>query len=209
MIFIVPLVLASTTLNLPAFDPIAATTLSFDSIEQAPEAPEASEQAQANTLATSWGKEGSRRWGIQGGYAQDVKDSDNEVITLGVEFEFFIEDNLSIDVGLLAMGVDQTGDNARGLNATLQLRWHFSTHDTWSMFIEGGAGLLRTSDNVPTLGSRFNFTPQAGIGWTFDLGNKNRWILGLRWHHISNANLYSSNPGRDSIMVWTGISFPF
>jgi len=75
--------------------------------------------------------------------------------------------------------------------------------------MEGGAGLLRTSNNVPTGGSKFNFTPQAGLGMSFDIGNNNRWLLGVKWHHISNANTYDMNPGRDSIMIWTGISFPF
>jgi hypothetical protein len=77
------------------------------------------------------------------------------------------------------------------------------------MFLEGGAGLLRTSENVPTGGSKFNFTPQAGVGFTFDVGNNNRIITGVKWHHISNANTYATNPGRDSIMVWGGMSFPF
>jgi hypothetical protein len=77
------------------------------------------------------------------------------------------------------------------------------------MFLEGGAGLLRTSQKVPSGGSRFNFTPQAGVGLTFDIGNNARWLIGAKWHHISNANMYDTNPGRDSIMYWTGISFPF
>jgi hypothetical protein len=34
-------------------------------------------------------------------------------------------------------------------------------------------------------------------------------MIGAKWYHISNANTHSSNPGRDSGMVWTGISFPF
>jgi hypothetical protein len=77
------------------------------------------------------------------------------------------------------------------------------------MFIEGGVGLLRTGDDVPVDGSQFNFTPQIGGGFSFDAGNNNRWLVGVRWHHISNANMYGANPGRDSLMFWTGLSFPY
>ena len=62
---------------------------------------------------------------------------------------------------------------------------------------------------MPENGSEFNFTPQAGFGLTYDIGNENRLIFGIKWHHISNADLYEDNPGRDSIMGYAGISFPF
>ena len=70
-------------------------------------------------------------------------------------------------------------------------------------------GLLFTEDNVPSNGSDFNFTPQAGLGFTFDAGDSARWLIGLRWYHISNANSHRSNPGRDSVMLWVGMTFPF
>ena len=112
-------------------------------------------------------------------------------------------------LGFFGMDVDQTGSNADGFNFTLQLRWHFIDANSWSMFVEGGVGLLRTGANVPTGGSEFNFTIQLGSGFSFDAGNNNRWLVGARWFHISNANTYNNNPGRDSAMLWTGISFPY
>jgi lipid A 3-O-deacylase len=160
-------------------------------------------------VPTSWGKEGTWRWGINGGWAEDAKDANNTLVNLGVEFEYFVNDNLSLDLGLYYLDVNQVGVDTTGVNLTLQLRWHFIAKETWSMFMECGAGLLRTSNDVPSDGSSFNFTPQAGLGFTFDIGNNNRWIIGTRWYHMSNANTYASNPGRDSFMIWTGISFPY
>ncbi|MDP6602032.1 MAG: acyloxyacyl hydrolase [Phycisphaerales bacterium] len=159
--------------------------------------------------AVGWGTRDSWRWAIHGGYAWDVKRSENTLGLIGVEFDYFLEDNLSLDFGFNVLGVDQRGDNATGANFTLQLRWHFAAREDWSMFIEGGAGLLWTSENVPIGGSEFNFTPQAGLGMSIDAGSQRRWLIGVRWHHISNASLYDTNPGRDSIMLWTGLSFPF
>ncbi len=211
MLQIIPLLLASTTIDFQPIDIVASTTLSMDlSYDRlAVDEPNQKQPSKTLTLASTWGKKDTWRWNIQGGYAKDVKESDNTLSVLGVEFDYFIDDNLSIDFGFLGMNVDQQGPNTRGFNFTLQFRWHFIAEDTWSMFLEGGAGLLRTGDQVPSGGSKFNFTPQAGVGFSFDVGNNNRWLLGVKWHHISNANTYSTNPGRDSIMVWTGISLPF
>ncbi len=206
MFQLLPLLLASTTISFQPIDFAVATTLSLDLSLQPNE--EQSEDLMTESIA-SWGKKDTWRWNIQGGYAEDVKESDNTLAILGVEFDYFIDDNLSLDLGFFGMNVDQLGPNTRGFNFTLQLRWHFVVEDSWSMFLEGGAGLLRTGERVPASGSKFNFTPQAGLGFSFDAGNDIRWLLGLKWHHISNANTYSTNPGRDSIMVWTGISFPF
>ena len=104
----------------------------------------------------------------------------NTLTTIGLEFEYFVEEDLSIDLGFLFMDVDQQGGDANGFNFTLQLRWHLKVEEEWSFFIEGGAGLLRTSDNVPNGGSKFNFTPQAGFGMTFDVGeNDARWLIGV------------------------------
>ncbi len=210
MIQALALALCATTAE---YQPLDIATLSSLSLGTTISQPDAATTAESPTemepMPTSWGREGTWRWGVNGGWAEDIKDANNTLVTLGVEFEYFVDDNLSLDLGLYYMDVDQVGENTNGINFTLQLRWHFIAKESWSMFIEGGAGLLRTSNDVPSDGSSFNFTPQAGLGFTFDIGNNNRWIIGTRWHHISNANTYSSNPGRDSIMIWTGISFPY
>ena len=210
MIQALALALCTTTSEYQPIDIATLSSLSLGSTLSQPDAaPIAESPTEMVPMPTSWGKEGTWRWGVNGGWAEDVKDANNTLVTLGVEFEYFVDNNLSLDLGLYYMDVDQVGDNASGINFTLQLRWHFIAKESWSMFVEGGAGLLRTSDDVPSDGSSFNFTPQAGLGFTFDIGNNNRWIIGTRWHHISNANTYSSNPGRDSVMIWTGISFPY
>ena len=208
MIQFLPLVLVAQTIDYQPIEFAAATTLSFE--RQILEQPNSeADKVSMTASAKTWGKKDTWRWNIQGGYALDVKDSDNTITIVGVEFDYFMEDNLSLDLGFFGLDIDQDGPSTSGLNFTLQLRWHFVTNDTWSMFLEGGAGLLRTGNKVPTGGSRFNFTPQAGVGFSFDIGNQNRWLVGAKWHHISNANIYDTNPGRDSIMFWTGISFPF
>jgi len=211
VIHVLPLLLSVSThtpIDFQQIDFSAVTSLSFAQQHQ-PDVIQTDPQESMEVLANDWGNKDTWRWNIQGGYGKDVKESDNTVKTIGVEFEYFIENALSLDLGFFGMGVNQEGPDANGLNFTLQLRWHFIDKESWSMFMEGGAGLLRTTNHVPADGSSFNFTPQAGLGMSFDIGNHNRWLIGVKWHHISNANTYNTNPGRDSIMVWTGISFPY
>tara|TARA_Y100001933_G_scaffold48276_1_gene46766 strand:- start:190 stop:882 length:693 start_codon:yes stop_codon:yes gene_type:complete len=157
----------------------------------------------------AFGSEGSMRWGVLGGWGVDVKGDSNNELGIGVTWEYFMVDGFAFAPELKLWGFFQDGGDAFGVGLDLLFQWHFIQRDTWSIYADGGVGLLGTSKNVPIGGSEFNFTPQAGIGATFDVGNNNRWIVGVRWHHISNAGLYSDNPGRDSVYVYTGITLPF
>ncbi len=58
-------------------------------------------------------------------------------------------------------------------------------------------------------GSHFEFTPQGGFGFTYAIKPQMRLVSGVRWHHISNARTNDSNPRRDSILVYVGVSMPF
>jgi hypothetical protein len=107
------------------------------------------------------------------------------------------------------MAFDQPGDNAVGLNLSAILRWHFVRQPDWSLYIDGGAGLLGTTNDVPQRGSSFNFTPQVGGGTTIRLNDEQRLMIGVRWHHISNADIYTGNPGLDTIFGYVGVNLPF
>ncbi|MCH2152071.1 MAG: acyloxyacyl hydrolase [Phycisphaerales bacterium] len=155
-----------------------------------------------------FGTAGSTRWTIHGGWGLDVHGS-NQEIQAGVGLQYFLIDGFAFAPELNLWGFFQTGENSFGASLDLMFQWHFLRRDSWSVYGDFGIGLLGTTENVPYDGSQFNFTPQAGFGVTWDIGNNNRWYAGVRWHHISNASLYQNNPGRDSILVYTGINFPF
>ena len=112
---IIPLLLATTplTTQLPAIN--ASATLAFEQPLEESGTPETEGVNIDNSMLT-WGKSDTWRWGIVGGYGKDVKDSDNSLMTIGLEFEYFAEDDLSIDLGFLFMDVDQVGGGANGFN---------------------------------------------------------------------------------------------
>jgi len=134
---------------------------------------------------------------------------DNYLGTAGVGLSWFFLDDLSIDIELMGIGVSQDGDDAAGFNPNLMFRWHFLPRQTWSLYADGGCGLVIATEEVPDGGSNFNFTPQIGFGATYEIGVNTRLMAGVRWYHISNARLSEDNPGRDSLMVYAGVSFGF
>lgn len=156
-----------------------------------------------------FGQRGSRRWQIHGGFGADLKRSHNRLGLAGLGVSYFIIDNVSLDAELNGLYVNQRGGDAFAGNLNLLFRWHFLAQDTWSLYGEAGAGMLLATKRVPHDGTQFNFTPQVGFGVSFDLGEDTRLMSGLRWHHISNASLYTDNPGRDSILAYIGVSFGF
>lgn len=158
-----------------------------------------------------FGEKGSRRWQVHGAYIIQPDDVQNQASLVGLGVNTFIVNDLSLNAELNGLYVRQRGDDAIAANFNLLFQWHFYPReaDDWSMYVDIGAGMLIATDRVPRDGSRFNFTPQMGGGLSFDLGNNTRLMTGLRWHHISNANLYADNPGRDSVMAYIGLSFGF
>ena len=171
---------------------------------------------EAQPPVPAFGKMNTWRWMVQGGVGFDVRTSDNLFGQIGGGVSYFMIDNLSLDLELNGMYFSQIDDDAVGINLVLLFRWHFIAKEKWSLYFDIGVGLLGTTAKVPGLmldepraGSSFNFTPQGGFGITVEVAENTRFFAGARLYHISNAQIYEGNPGRDNIFVYAGVSFPF
>ena len=166
-------------------------------------------QLQADSA--TFGTKGQKHWYIQGAAATtlDNQESDPRRFALvGAGISKFLFNGHSINLELNTIYFNQPDNDALGLNLALLMRWHFIRKPNWSLYVDGGAGILGTTSDVPSKGASFNFTPQAGGGVSFKLKHERRLMLGLRWYHISHADLFGANPGRDSIMGYVGLKFP-
>ena len=74
--------------------------------------------------------------------------------------------------------------------------------------------MLFTTDDVPAGTTRFNFTPQGGVGVYWLRGDRPSLVFGLRYHHISNAGRVQANPsrvhpnpGHDALYFYGGLSW--
>ncbi|MEO1209631.1 MAG: acyloxyacyl hydrolase [Cyanobacteria bacterium J06638_20] len=171
---------------------------------------EPTEAEPTEDASSVFGADGSERWYIHAGGATTLGGDDTSRFGLvGAGASHFFADGHSINLELNSMVFDQPGDDAVGLNLSAILRWHFVRESDWSLYIDGGAGILGTTNDVPSRGSSFNFTPQVGGGTTIRLNDEQRLMVGVRWHHISNADLFSGNPGLDTIFGYVGLNLPF
>ncbi len=171
---------------------------------------------EAQPPVPAFGKMNTWRWMVQGGVGVDVRTSDNLFGQVGGGVSYFMIDNLSLDIELNGMYFSQIDDDAVGVNLVFLFRWHFLAEEKWSLYFDIGAGLLGTTAHVPGVepdepsgGSSFNFTPQSGFGFTVEVAENTRFFAGARVYHISNAQIYPNNPGRDSLFFYAGVSFPF
>ena len=89
----------------------------------------------------------------------------------------------------------------------LLLQYNFTSGRRGVPFVQAGSGMLFTTEQVPAGTSRFNFTPQGGFGLYWFQWPRTAITMGVRYHHISNAEITRHNPRRNSLFFLAGISW--
>jgi hypothetical protein len=90
----------------------------------------------------------------------------------------------------------------------LGFKLNFGQQSWVKPFIAASVGFLYFEQDVPVPdSSRFNFTPEVGLGVQFFLAPKRALTLGYKLHHMSNASRSRNNPGMDSHVIYAGFSF--
>ena len=157
-----------------------------------------------------YGSEGSE-WILFGtGVAHDF--DDNTDFNLNVGYSRFLVDDVEWLLELSGWYHNQQGDDALSLNPAMEFRWHYYNRGDTSLFLNAGIGVLAATDDVPDMGTGFDFTPRFGAGLTHQIADDGtRLIAGLRWHHISNARMAGEdrNPSRDAPMLYVQLAIPF
>lgn len=157
-----------------------------------------------------FGEAGSRWWSIGAGVANDFADSTD--VNLHGSISWFIAQDVEFAAELGVWYYHQPGDDQAGINPNMVFRWHFVNTGTWTVYTDVGIGLLAATGEVPEGGTSIDFTPRAGLGVTHALGDDGtRLQVGVRWAHVSNARIAGDddNSGRDSVMLYAGVIFPF
>jgi len=155
---------------------------------------------------------GSWTWQVYGSATFGFDHGDIYLAHAGVGY--YMQDNFSVNleaIGGYTNNHSGEPDAGSTFGLDLLLRWHFVNANGYSVYIDGGAGMIWFNDNFPSAGTHQNFTPQIGIGFTARLADQLRLMAGVRWHHVSNAGKsgVDRNPGHDGIMVYAGLMMPF
>ena len=101
----------------------------------------------------------------------------------------------------------QDSKDRYGVGITPLLAYNFEALGKAIFFLELGAGILYTNLDPEEFGSNFNFTPQGGIGFRYEMAHSRFLKLSYRFHHISNAGIDKDNRSIDSHFFLIGISF--
>jgi len=78
---------------------------------------------------------------------------------------------------------------------------------SWKPYLEGGIGVVYTDFRIKGQGLRFNFNPQIGVGFDVTTVYDRDMTLGVRLHHLSNADLHRDNRGINSVLLVAGARF--
>jgi len=76
-------------------------------------------------------------------------------------------------------------------------------------YIEGGFGIIYTTQHTREQSTQYNFLSQVGVGLQFFLNEKYALTGGYRYRHMSNAGIDSPNRGIDHHFVLLGVSYFF
>jgi lipid A 3-O-deacylase len=169
------------------------------------------EPREENSKNLSFIEKGYKTWYLQGAAATTLDNQEPDprrFAFVGVGISEFLFNRHSINLEFNTIYFAQPGENAVGFNLALLGRWHWLKTDNWSTYIDGGAGVMGTTNDVPRQAAGFNFTPQVGGGFSIKLNEKQTLLFGLRWHHISHADTFGKNPGRDSLMGYIRLDMP-
>ncbi len=150
------------------------------------------------------------------GAAHDLWGGDPDVVFLVLGARFgrvlshprgpgVLKGNLEISGEVLPLFLVDQGETTYGGSLTLLGR-HFLLPDSrWRPYFVLGFGALRTVHRIPERSSRFNFTPQVGIGLAYAKNEQFVFYMEYRVHHISSGAALN-NPGINSSYLQFGSS---
>ncbi len=100
----------------------------------------------------------------------------------------------------------QESENRYAIGVTPLAVYNFKQMGKMNLFADAGLGLAYTDLDPEKFGSEIVFTPQAGIGFRYALGNDRYFRLAYRFVHMSNGGWDEDNKSIDSNFLLLGIS---
>jgi opacity protein-like surface antigen len=166
---------------------------------------------------------GTLEYGLLGGYwkgndlFQNAPSTNRDAIYVLPQLGLILTDELGS--GVLAGNVEVLIEpmaahyyepfSASAFGGSLMLKYNFLSFGRWMPFWDGGAGMLWTdlAPRIPEQSTQFNFILQTGPGVSYFVSEN--WAItgGIRFHHISNANIGDRNTGLNAWLFTLGVSF--
>jgi hypothetical protein len=93
--------------------------------------------------------------------------------------------------------------------ASLIAKYNFLSFGRWMPFWDVGAGMVWTNlaPRIPEESIQMEFLLQTGPGVHYFMTNTVTLTMGVRFSHISNADIGSRNTGINAVLPYLGVSF--
>lgn len=166
---------------------------------------------------------GTLEYGLLGGYwkgndvFQNAPSTNREAIYILPQLGLVLTDELGS--GMLAGNIEGLIEpvvahyyepfSASLFGGSLVLKYNFLSFGRWMPFWDAGAGMSWTdlAPRIPEQSTQFNFILQTGPGVSFFVSENLAITTGIRFHHISNANIGNRNTGLNAWLFNLGFSF--
>ena len=98
---------------------------------------------------------------------------------------------------------------AEAAGGSFLLKYNFLSFGRWVPFWDVGAGMIWTNlaPRIPEQSTQYEFVLETGPGVHYFITDRITLTMGVRLHHISNANLGDRNTGINTVLPYVGLSF--
>jgi len=147
---------------------------------------------------------------IEAAYTDPIRFSTDQFIGGTVGLSYYFADGWSASILAHGFAVHQEiGDDTTGGGASVLVRWHFIRNENWSLYLDGGGGLVWSDEPIPFGGTTYNYTGRAGGGASLRVADNIHLLAGGRYFHLSNGNQHGreNNPSFDGVEYYVGMMF--
>lgn len=141
------------------------------------------------------------------GYAYGMGDRHEDIPSANMGVNYYLADNFSLGLEVAGLYVVQPGDDASAIGLSAVMRHHLIAGRATSLFADVLFGPVEASSDVPAGGTRFSFITRAGLGVTHRLDERIDLLGGVRYFHLSNAQIEGDdrNPSINGVEIYIGI----
>jgi opacity protein-like surface antigen len=142
-------------------------------------------------------------------YAEGLENRDEEIKTGSVGVGYFVLNDLSFNLELEGLAATQDGDDGAGGGFSISLHHYLAHVDRFALYADVGFGPVDFDEHVPAAGTRWDYIFRAGFGVDYQLTEKLYLVGGVRYFHLSNAELEGRdrNPSINGPEGFVGLMF--
>ncbi len=128
---------------------------------------------------------------------------------VGVHWGHFLDEQAALGLGTNFSNWWASGRDVQSAEIEGTLRF-YPIRD-WPLFVDGNGGFQLANDQIPPGGTVWNFSFGFGTGFELPLYPGTSGLLGVNYHHISNAlgRENERNPSQNEVRFWIGLGWTF